>query len=79
MWRCARCGARNSRQAAHCGRCGMPSPFEDGGQTKTIDIPEIEPEPERQQQSSSLAWMVIGAVTLILLALLVVAVVALSG
>ena len=77
MWRCARCGARNSRQVAHCGQCGMPSPFEDGGQTKTIDIPEIEPEPEGRP--SSLPWVVIGAVTLLLLALLVIAVVALSG
>jgi hypothetical protein len=55
----------------------MPSPFEDGGQTKTIDIPEIEPEPEGRP--SSLPWVVIGAVTLLLLALLVIAVVALSG
>jgi uncharacterized membrane protein YvbJ len=78
MWRCARCGARNSRQAAHCGQCGMPSPFADGGRTRTIDIPEIEPEPPRRQ-SSSLPWIVVGVVTLILLALLVVAVVALSG
>lgn len=77
MWRCARCGARNSRQAAHCGQCGMPSPFEDGGRTRTIDIPEIEPELPRRR--SSLPWIIIGVVTLILLALLVVAVVALSG
>lgn len=77
MWRCARCGARNSRRVAHCGQCGMPSPFEDGGQTKTIDIPEIEPEPERRQ--SSLPWLVIGAMTLLLLALLAIAVIALSG
>lgn len=77
MWRCARCGARNSRQAAHCGRCGMPSPFEDGEQTKTIDIPEIQPEPPREQ--SSVPWMIVGVVSLILLALLVLSVVALSG
>lgn len=77
MWRCARCGARNTRQVAHCSQCGMPSPFEDGGQTKTIDIPEVEPEPARKQ--SSLPWIVIGVVALLLLALLVIAVVALSG
>lgn len=77
MWRCARCGARNSRQVAHCGQCGMPSPFEDGGQTETIDIPEIEPEPPRQQ--SSLPWVVIGVAALLLLALLVIAIAALSG
>lgn len=77
MWRCARCGARNSRQVAHCGQCGMPSPFEDGGQTETIDIPEIEPEPPRRQ--SSLPWVVIGVAALLLLALLVIAIAALSG
>ena len=48
-----------------------------GGRTRTIDIPEIEPEPPRRR--SSLPWIIIGVVTLILLALLVVAVVALSG
>ena len=79
MWRCARCGARNSRQVTHCGQCGMPSPFEDGGQTKTIDIPEVEPEPERRRLPSSLPWVVIGVVTAILLVLLVLAVVALLG
>ena len=78
MWRCARCGVRNSRQVAHCGQCGMPNPFGDGGQTNTIDIPEIGREPPRRR-SSSLPWMIIGVVTLFLLALLVVAVAALSG
>lgn len=78
MWRCARCGARNSREAGHCGQCGMPSPFGDGGQTKTMDIPAIEPEPERRS-TSSLPWFLVGAVTLLLLALLVIAVVAMSG
>jgi hypothetical protein len=56
----------------------MPSPFEDGGQTRTIDVPGIKPEPPRRQ-SSSVPWMIIGVASLILLALLVVAVVALSG
>ncbi|HSJ43195.1 MAG TPA: hypothetical protein VK923_00745 [Euzebyales bacterium] len=55
----------------------MPSPFEDGEQTKTIDIPEIQPEPPREQ--SSVPWMIVGVVSLILLALLVLSVVALSG
>lgn len=78
MWRCARCGARNSRQVAHCGQCGMPSPFEDGGQTQTIDIPEVEPEPVRQP-STSLPWVIIGVVTVVLVGLLAVAIVALFG
>ena len=77
MWRCARCGARSSREASHCGRCGMPSPFEDGGETRTIDIPEIAPEPPRQQ--TSLPWIVIGVAVVLLLALLLIAVAALSG
>lgn len=78
MWRCARCAARNSRAAAHCGRCGMPSPFEEGGHTQTIDVPEIEPEPP-SRPSSSLPWVIIGVATLVVLVLLAVAIVALGG
>lgn len=53
MWRCARCGARNSREDEHCTQCGMPNPFGDGGQTKTMDLPPVRvvedppPEPPR--------------------------------
>jgi uncharacterized membrane protein YvbJ len=79
MWRCARCGARNSREAGHCGQCGMPSPFDDGGHTKTIDVPPITTEPSREEPSSPLPWVIIGVVTVLLLVLLVVAVVALAS
>lgn len=77
MWRCPRCGARNDRAAAHCGQCGMPSPFEDGGTTKTIDVPDVRPEPPRR--GASLSWVVVVALALVLLALLLIAVVALAG
>ena len=79
MWRCPRCGSRNSRAAEHCGTCGMPNPFGDGGSTKTIDIPpesgrKPEPEPSR-----SLPWLTIGLAVLGLLAIIVLAVAVLAG
>lgn len=77
MWRCPRCSARNDRVESHCGQCGMPSPFEDGGHTRTIDVPEIRTEPPRRRVS--LSWVVVAAIALVLFALLLIAVVALAS
>lgn len=78
MWSCPRCGARNGRDAEHCGRCGMPSPLRDGGTTKTIDIPMSESdEPRAVSGRSSLSWVAIVAAVVVLLGLLLLAVVVL--
>lgn len=78
MWKCARCGARNDRQAVHCARCGMASPFADDDRTRTIDIPALEPEvPERP--AAPVSWIVVAAAVVGVLALLVVALVAITG
>lgn len=78
MWRCPRCGGRNDRTAAHCGQCGMPNPFEDGGTTRPIDIPGGAPDrPSRVR--TTLPWAVIAGATVVLLAILVLAVVALTA
>lgn len=78
MWRCPRCGARNDRAVAHCGQCGMPNPFEDGGSTKTIDVPEVRTEPPRRR-GTSLSWVVVAVLVLALVAVLLIAVVALAS
>ncbi len=81
MWSCPRCGARNGRDAEHCAQCGMPSPFHDGGTTKTIDIPQSEADAraEAPRRRVSLPWVaVVGAVVLVL-AIVLLAVVVLTG
>lgn len=78
MWRCARCGARNDRQAAHCARCGMASPFADDDRTRPIDVPAPEPE-QPDRHASSVSWIVVAVAVVGLLALLVVALIALAG
>lgn len=77
MWRCARCGARNNRDVDHCGQCGMPSPFGDGGHTKTIDIPDVEPERPARRSSPSGVAILVGVVAVVVILLVVV--VAVSG
>lgn len=72
MWSCPRCGRRNDRAVTHCGKCGMPSPFEDGGTTMTMDVPPIEPDrPSRAR--ATLPWAVIAVVAVVLLGILVFA------
>jgi uncharacterized membrane protein YvbJ len=79
MWRCPRCGARNTRDADHCGSCGMPNPFGDGGSTKTIDIPPESTRPPEPEPSPRLPWIAIALAVLGLLAIVVVAIAILAG
>lgn len=80
MWRCPRCGARNNRAADHCGSCGMPNPFGDGGTTKTIDIPpESTGPPEPEPSGGGLPWLTIALAVLGLLAIIAVAIAILTG
>lgn len=83
MWRCARCGTRNQRTADHCGSCGMPNPFGDGGSTRTMDIPadaarRSRPEPEPEPRPG-LPWLTIALAVLGIVLLLLFAVAALSS
>lgn len=79
MWRCARCGTRNNRAVHHCGNCGMPNPFGDGGSTSTVDIPpEAVRQPEREP-STGLPWVIVSIAVVALLAIVVLAMVFLAG
>ena len=77
MWRCARCGARNAREVSHCGECGMPNPFADGGRTQTMDLPPVraddDPQPERSRP-----WTIVAIVVAVVLLIGLCAVVLLS-
>lgn len=78
MWRCPRCGTRNTRAVDHCGNCGMPNPFGDGGSTKTIDIPPESTGPSDPEPSPGLPWVtiaiaVIGVLTIVALAIAILA------
>lgn len=76
MWSCPRCGQRNDRAVSHCRQCGMPTPFEDGGTTKTIDVPPAaDDRPSRAR--ATLPWAAIAIAAAALLAILLFAVVAL--
>ncbi len=79
MWRCPRCGARNTRAVDHCGDCGMPNPFGDGGSTKTIDIPPESTRPREPEPSTGLPWLTIGVAVVVLLAIFVLAIAILAG
>ena len=73
MWRCARCGTRNSRNDDHCAQCGMASPFRDSHETKTIDVPGPATERERSAAPSR-SWLpiVVGVGAVVIVALFVV-------
>ncbi|CAN5919671.1 hypothetical protein BH23ACT10_BH23ACT10_35400 [soil metagenome] len=78
MWSCPRCGGRNDRAVTHCGKCGMPNPFGDGGSTRNIDIPPVEPDrPSRAR--ATLPWAAIAVAAVALLTILVLAVVMLTA
>ncbi|MBW3604545.1 MAG: hypothetical protein KY460_06440 [Actinobacteria bacterium] len=56
----------------------MPNPFEDGGTTRPMDIPGDAPDrPSRVR--TTLPWAAIAGATAVLLAILVLAVVALTA
>ena len=79
MWRCPRCGTRNNRVVDHCGNCGMPNPFGDGGSTKTIDIPPESTRPPEPEAATPLPWVTITIAVIGLLLIIVLAFAILTG
>lgn len=55
----------------------MPNPFEDGGTTRTMDIPPIESARESRARST-LPWAAIAVAAVVLLGILVLAVLMLA-
>lgn len=78
MWRCPRCGARNTRAVTHCHQCGMASPFDDGGRTQTMDMPALPP-PEPPRRRRAVPWAIVTVLVVLLLIFVLVAIVALAS